>query len=273
MKRLMNGTKIDISDSTAPIAPYNAEECVRFLADYATLLLRSGATCTRLERNLRRIANCWRLSCTITIMPRHIHLSVSDDASHSHTYITSTGHHVINYNIITQLSELSWNIVDSHLTVIQAYRSLNEIAKSPHINTFLTLLAVSCANCAFCRLFGGDSVAMAVVFIATFIGLYLKHLLIANMIDVRISFTISATISSILAAGAKLFQLGQTPEIAIATSVLYLVPGIPFLNAFSDMIDRHYICFLCRMIDAVILTCCLSFGLCIGMKLMNVGMF
>jgi hypothetical protein len=114
---------------------------------------------------------------------------------------------------------------------------------------------------------------MAVVFIATFIGLYLKHLLIANMIDVRISFTISATISSILAAGAKLFQLGQTPEIAIATSVLYLVPGIPFLNAFSDMIDRHYICFLCRTIDAVILTCCLSFGLCIGMKLMNVGMF
>ena len=36
-----------------------------------------------------------------------------------------------------------------------------------------------------------------------------------------------------------LFHIGSTPDVAIATSVLYLVPGIVFLNAFNDMIDGH----------------------------------
>ncbi len=82
-----------------------------------------------------------------------------------------------------------------------------------------------------------------------------------------------AFVSSVLAAAGYLFSLGGTPDVAMATSVLYLVPGIPFLNAFSDMVDGHYICFFSRMTDAAILTCCLSAGLCLGMKLMNVGMF
>ena len=60
---------------------------------------------------------------------------------------------------------------------------------------------------------------------------------------------------------------------ALGTSILYLVPGIPFLNSFSDMICRHYVCALGRFMDAVILTCCLSAGLCAGMALMDAGMF
>lgn len=67
--------------------------------------------------------------------------------------------------------------------------------------------------------------------------------------------------------------LGLTPEIAVATSVLYLVPGIPFINSFCDLIDRHYICAYGRAMHAIVLVCCLSFGLCAGMALMHVPMF
>ena len=67
--------------------------------------------------------------------------------------------------------------------------------------------------------------------------------------------------------------IGDTPTTAMATSVLYLVPGIPYLNSFSDMLCRHYICAFCRFMDAIVLTGCLSAGLCCGMLLMNVGMF
>ena len=70
-----------------------------------------------------------------------------------------------------------------------------------------------------------------------------------------------------------LFGLGSTPGIAIGSSVLYLVPGIPFLNSFSDLLNHHYICAFSRFMDAVVLTCCLSLGLCAGMAMMQVGMF
>ncbi len=98
-------------------------------------------------------------------------------------------------------------------------------------------------------------------------------MMLSRKTDTRIVFIICAFVSSVLACADSLFSIGKTPQVAVATSVLYLVPGIPLLNSFSDMIDRHYICFFSRMTDALILICCLSIGLCAGMWIMNIGMF
>ena len=114
---------------------------------------------------------------------------------------------------------------------------------------------------------------MAIVFAATFSGFMLKQMLARRNVDVRLIVVLCAFVSGVLGATGLLFSLGSTPRIALATSVLYLVPGIPFINSFSDMLYRHYICAFSRMVDAVVLTCCLSIGLCAAMLMMNTGMF
>ncbi len=70
-----------------------------------------------------------------------------------------------------------------------------------------------------------------------------------------------------------MFGWGTTPEIALGTSVLYLIPGVPYINAISDIIGRHYLCALSRFMDACVLTCCLSAGLCIGMFILGLNWF
>lgn len=244
-----------------------------FLADYAAILLKSGATCMRIDRNIDRIARRWGVEYSMTIMPRHIHMSVRDNGGCHNTFISSIGKSEISYGIIAGLSRLSWRIADGGLSLSEAREHLRSIGEAPRAAGAWVLLAVSCANAAFCRLFGGDIVAMAIVFVSTMCGYYLKQTLLRNGCDVRLVFILCAFVSSVLASGGTLFSLGSTAEVATATSVLYLVPGIPFLNAFSDMADRHYICFFSRMTDAVVLTCCLSAGLCAGLKLMEIGMF
>lgn len=251
-----------------------AADChAAFLAEYASLLFRSGATCSRLERNVGRMAASWGMKCMTTIMPLHIHLTITDSSGHCSTLISSSAPQAISYNLITRLSKLSWNVADRRLSLSQARRLFNEIKKTPDPSPLFILIAASFANAAFCRLFGGDFWAMAIVFLATLAGFHIRQLMLSRRIDIRVTFTVCAAISSVLAAAAQLFALGHTPGIAMATSVLYLVPGIPLLNAFSDLIDSHYICSLSRMIDALILTACLSLGLCIGMNLMNFEMF
>ena len=244
-----------------------------FLADYASVLLKSGATCMRIEKNIGRIAFCWGVDYSMTIMPRHIHITVRDKVGHHNTFISSIGKSEISYSLIAKLSNLSWRTVDDKLSPQEAVAGLNAALNTPMINAQWVLFAVSCANGAFCRLFGGDFIAMAIVFLSTVCGYYLKQILLKKGCDVRLVFVLCAFVSSVLASAASLFSLGSTAEVATATSVLYLVPGIPLLNAFSDMVDRHYICFFSRITDAVVLTCCLSAGLCAGMKLMNIGMF
>lgn len=245
-----------------------------FLVRYCAVLLGSGATCIRLSKNAERIAESYGKKIDITIMPRHVHLSVTgDEDTDIVTAIESVPAMPISFNINTQLSLLSWQVHDGHLTLDEARRRFDRILASDTQSRWTVLLLASVANASFCRLFGGDITAMAIVFVATMAGYYLKQELLSKHMDTRAVFALCAFLSSVIAASDALFGLGHTPDVALGTSVLYLVPGIPFLNSFSDMLYRHYICAFSRFVDAVILTCCLSAGLCAGMFLMNAGMF
>ncbi len=264
--------------------PEGAEECQEasaslkekclFLSEYSAWLLGSGATCIRLERNIRRMAKSLDCEAEMTILPRHIHMTVcSAEKQESYTYIIATHPMPISFDINTRLSRLSWRMADEGLSFSEAKIRFREIIKTPPTDKHLVLFLASCANAAFCRLFTGDWAAVGIVFMSTLAGFYLKQVLTEHKIDVRLIFIICAFVSSVLGSTASLFSIGHTPDIAVGTSVLYLVPGIPFLNSFSDMLDGHYICAFGRFMNAIVLTCCLSLGLCGGMMMMNLSMF
>ena len=254
------------------ITPYqpSVKEVCMLLSDYASWLLGCGATCIRIEKNIERMSKAFNVESDMTIMPSNIHISVWD-GEHEHSYsivkkIHKTG---ISFNINTQLSKLSWDIADGKLNYIEAVETFEVITKTKPTNKWVVLVLASLANLSFCRLFNGDWTSMLIVFIATLIGYRLKQVLLESKVDVRVVFFCSAFASSVIAAGAHLFNWGSTPEIAIGTSVLYLIPGIPYINSVSDMLDGHYVCAFSRFIDAMILTVCLSAGLCGGMLLMG----
>lgn len=250
-------------------APTVKEICI-FLSDYAAWLLGCGATCIRIEKNIQRMSETFHVESDMTILPSHIMLSVWDEnRSHSYSNIKRVHKSGISFNVNTQLSKLSWDIADGKLSFTEALHTFERIMQTRSANKWLVLVLASAANASFCRLFNGDLIAMIVVFLATLVGYRLKQVLLECKTDVRLVFLLSAFSSSVIAAGAHLFSWGTTPEIAIGTSVLYLIPGIPYINSVSDMLDGHYICSFSRFIDAVILTASLSVGLCGGMLLMG----
>lgn len=262
--------------STTCNQPPTARRACVFLARYGTVLLGSGATCIRLEKNINRIAAAWGMQANITIMPRHLHITVTNAARDDmFTAIDAVMPGAISFSLNTRLSRLSWEVADRHLNfddTVERFESLMS-ASPDRLSLPMELTLVSLANASFCRLFGGDFVAMAVVAVATLAGYYLKIILLRHHVDLRVVVMACAFVSAILAAGDALFAIGSTPRVALATSVLYLVPGVPFLNSFSDILYRHYICAFSRMVDAIVITVCMSAGLCGGMFLMNQGMF
>ena len=251
-----------------------ARDLCLFLVRYGAKLFGCGSTCIRLEKNVKRIAAVYGYGAELTIMPRHIHVTVtSEDGDDVFTSMAAVEGRSIDFDLNTRLSRLSWKIADGRIGLAKARTMCERIARPRRQNEWAVLTAVSAANAAFCRLFGGDAAAMAVVFLATFAGFMIKQMLLKRHADVRVTVMVCAFISSVLGASDMLFSLGSTPAVALGTSVLYLVPGIPFINSFSDMLYRHYVCAFSRFVDAVVLTCCLSIGLCGGMMMMGAGMF
>lgn len=259
---------------TCDMERVKASDLCRFLADYGANLMASGATCIRLDKNVRRIAAAYGMDAEMTVMPRHIHLTAADtntgEVVTSISKVPGTG---ISFAQNTDLSRLSWEIADHKMSYAEAVKRYEGIKAGGGLNAVVLLLLVSLANASFCRLFGGDIAAMIVVGVATLAGYYIKMLLLAHKVDVRVVFMACAFVSSVIGATDMLFSIGTTPDVALGTSVLYLVPGIPFLNSFSDMLYRHYLCAFARFADALILTCSLSVGLCAGMWLMRASMF
>lgn len=258
------------TDSCRP----TSQELSLFLSRYCSWLLGCGATCIRLEKNVTRMAQAYGKETDMTIMPRHVHISVWEKgAADSVTSIASMHHCPTSFNMNSRLSELSWEVADCKISFDEAVSRFNRIISDDQQNRWAVLLLVALANASFCRLFGGDAAAMAIVAAATIAGYYIKQLLLSRGLDLRIVFIACAFVSAVLGATGRLFAIGTTPSVALGTSVLYLVPGIPFLNSFSDMLCRHYICAICRFADALVLTACLSAGLCCAMLLMDAGMF
>lgn len=245
-----------------------------FIADYAARLLGIGATCIRLEHNVRRIASAFGTEAVMTIMPRHIHMTLTTaDRSESYTYIAGIPCNVVSFDINARLSTLSWAVADRKVDFEGMAAQFDRICRMPPTPANVVLMLASVANGAFCRLFGGDWVAVATVILATMAGLFVKNWLTKRGTDIRVVFIICAFVSAVLGATDSLFGIGTTPDVAIGTSVLYLVPGIPFLNSFSDMLAGHYICAFSRFMHALILTASLSIGLCAAMMLMHATMF
>lgn len=250
-------------------------EIAAFLADYASLLSGCGATCIRTEKNTRRLAEAFGVEFDIAIMPAHVYVAVwrDGDRADSRTAMRRTADRGINFNINARLSRLSWEVADNHIDFATAVDRFESIGKTRPTGRREVLLLTSLANASFCRLFGGDLMSMLIVFLSTLAGYRLKQIMLEDKRDVRLTFVCASFFSAALSAGGHIFDLGATPEIAVSTSVLYLIPGVPYINAVSDMIYRHYLCAFSRFLDAAILTACLSVGLCAGLLMLGLGIF
>lgn len=241
-----------------------------FLRDYATELYASGATTIRIEKNIGRIVAAWGVRADFSVLPTCIIINMWDkDESTSYNISGKIPADRINFNTISKLSGLSWDISENRLNEKEAKEKFRAITSEKRLNPWIVLVLVGLANASFCNLFGGDAISMAIVFIATVDGFLLKQKLPAMGIDYRIVIIMAACLSSLICCSGFVFHLGKTPEIALATSVLYFVPGIPFSNAVCDFIYGHYVCGISRFMHATIITLCLSLGLSLAFLILN----
>ena len=60
-----------------------------------------------------------------------------------------------------------------------------------------------------------------------------------------------------------------TAETALATSVLYLVPGVPLINGVIDIVEGHVLIGCSRLIGALLLILCIAVGLSVTLLMVK----
>lgn len=231
-----------------------------FIAEYSSYLMGTGVHTSRVIRNSKRIGESFGYNVKISVFQKNIILSLLDVRTHeSHSQVIDIPSFAISFEKNSELSALSWDAYDHPMSLGELKTKYKKIISSPRIHPLFVLLLVGLANASFCKLFGGDLCSMGIVFSATITGFLVKSKMQEAKINHYITFIISAFIASLVASTSLIFE--TTSDIALATSVLFLVPGVPLINGVIDIVEGYILTGFARIAEASMLVISIAAGL------------
>ena len=257
------------------------ERLLDFLLRYATTQTSVGVQTNRIVVNTTRIAHAYGYEPTIMTFQRNMTMTLSPvlgDGRHSYRSLDAhpvSGmlqhrHGPLNFFFNAELSRLSWYTYDNHPSLDELEERFQKILNTPPMNRWLVLYLISQANMAFCLLFGGDLVSGLFVFLGTFCGFLLRQELNHRHVYHYLTVVLSAFVASfVVGLGAK-FGYEEFPKIALSASVLYLIPGVPFINGMMDILDGYVLNGISRLLTAVMIVVSITVGL--SVTLMSLGL-
>ena len=167
-----------------------------------------------------------------------------------------------NFALLTSLNQWLVDLEQGDADPAYAQFALDEIAKRPiHYPRWLITILVGLSCGAFAALFGGDMAAILITTFGSTLGMAVRFYLVLRHFKPSV-FATAASFVALLSVGL-LRHLTDTPEAALAASVLFLIPGVPLINGASDLLNANYLNGMVRFaMSAVII-----FGIAVGVSL------
>lgn len=243
----------------------------KLLLEIGALLMSSGANSSRIRITITRIANSYGYNAELLITHRALMLTLFDEEKdYFFSRLKRTSPHGANFKMVSGISRMSWKIVEEKWDLNQIQQELERLKSLPHYSRLTTLLMVGLAGASFCRLFGGSYIDMLIAFSATVAGLFIRQEAVKKAFNPYLAIFFAALSSSVIAGATVKLQLGTHPDFAFATSVLYLIPGIPLINSLSDLLDGNLMNGIVRGMNGLIIALSIATGLLCAILMYNI---
>ncbi len=248
----------------------SARDVARLLVDIGALLQRSGAHTERTVRNLTRFANAFGFQPDIFISFSGITLTVHGEEQ-SFTMFSHVPAHGVHLSTVAEVSMLSWRAEVEGLSLAQIRKELDPIRELPHYPRLAIVLMIGLGCAALSRLAGAELSVTALTGAATAVALLVRMKLTEWKLNIFLTVCASAMAATVTGSLAGPLGLGETGRLAIAASVLFLIPGVPLINAVIDMINGHMSIGMARGMMGMAIAFALSVGMLVGMNMMGVA--
>jgi uncharacterized membrane protein YjjP (DUF1212 family) len=268
-----NQTQVDTTDSLIPedSGASPALEPVAMVAlDAGRMLMEAGASATGVKGIVERFAHglgAERVDLRIGYASLAITICIGQAGI---TRMRKVGHLGVNQRLDQELWLLAKRVSRRELTPGQTRAELDRLAAvTPRHSALVMAVAVGLACAAFGRLLNVDWVGTGPVFLAATIGQFVRRELIARHVNVFICATLVAFLSSLIGGVGARWAGSATITTAMVASILLLVPGVPAVNAQSDILEGHPTLGSARAVSVAMTLIFVAAGLWIGQMLMN----
>ncbi len=235
------------------------------------LLLQHGAESERVEETVHRLGTA--LGCDwmdILVSPNAIIVTTTsaDEFRTKTRRVIPIG---VNMTIVSAVNRLSRRVENGELDRFTVRSELRRITDAPpHYNRWTVVLVVGLACAAFSRLFDGDWPVFFVTFAASSTAMFVRQELHKQHFNPLLITAVTAFIAGMIASTATVLKLSATPQVALAASVLLLIPGAQLVNAAEDSIKGHMVVGLVRGISGIFVALAIALGLLLAMWMMGI---
>lgn len=232
------------------------------LLEIGSLLMSTGASTARIRIIVSRIADAFGYTIDLFITHRALTLTLNDENEENLFHgLKRTSPHGVNFRIVSGISRMSWRVVEERWSLEQIRVEIDRLVALPHYPRLLILALVALAGSAFCRLAGGNAVEMLITYLATFCGLFIRQEAHKRQFNLYLCVFFGAATASLISGGVARIGLNIPVEHAFATSVLFLIPGVPFINTFTDLFDGNTLNGILRWTHGLILAFMIALGM------------
>ncbi|CZF84065.1 Inner membrane protein YjjP [Grimontia celer] len=244
-------------------------EVSRLVSHTGQMLLQHGAE-SKLVSDI-----CCRLGEALGLDSVELSLSASSmvitTITHQHCITTARRcpDRGINMRVITEIQRILIMTEKGLLDRDGVKARLSKLSPDRY-NRWLVAVMVGLACASFSRLSGGDWAVFSITFLASFIGMLVRQEIAHRHFNPLLNFGVTAFVTTVISSIGAMHQVGNQPYLAMASSVLMLVPGFPLINAVSDMVKGYVNMGIARWVFASLLTLSTCLGIVGAMNLTGI---
>jgi hypothetical protein len=281
-----------MDNTTSAIQVSTLRKKIDLLLRTGQLLMESAADTSRVKRNMERAAAFLGLpkeNTHIYVNYDMLQVNISDEG-HSFSKMQRCNKHVINMLIIQDISKLTWKAIQYDYSIDQYADELEKIAHGRHYySEWVIAICAGFACGGFSIQFGADWTGFFYASIAAILGNRFRMYLNSIGSNVYANFAVGAFVSTIVAwlssylsmpivqdalpSGVAHILLSSTPFRPLLACSLWIVPGVPLINAVNDMLDNYLENGLIRAANTALMITALAFGIVLAIKCGSIDNF
>jgi uncharacterized membrane protein YjjP (DUF1212 family) len=248
----------------------NKYELGEMLLEIGSLLMVSGANTERVKVTISRIAAAFDCDSDLLITNHALMITLTyKDKIKTFTSVKWVPNMHLNFNLISDISTMSWKIVEEKWSVERINKEVKALDRKPLYPRIAVLFLVALAGASFCRILGGGIIEMVMCFLGTFAGLFVRQETMKLKFNFYLCVFFAALTSSFTVGLYSFLNPEATYVHAFSTSVLFLIPGVPMINSFSDLIDGNILNGTIRGVNVLIIAFAIALGLMTSLLIFN----
>lgn len=249
---------------------------VHLILHVGRLMMENSADTSRIVRTMQRTA----AYAGIFGDQLHIHvtyttLMVSVSVGNYHmTKLQKCYQHNVDMNIILEVSKMTWEAIECDYTIEEFEAQLKRIeSKKSKYATFIINLGAALACGGVGKMFGCDFVASLYTALSAFIGFFIRSQCLKIGINPYMAIVIASFFATVMAYFTHFLPFTTTPWYTMLACAIFIVPGVPMVNALEDMLDCYITAGMTRAMNTVLMVGSMTFGIIFAIKLFSVEDF